>query len=368
MMKDKTLIDPSYHDDVLVMKEQRRRSAVRTGAALAVVIALPALLLLVFKEDAKFTLNIVTLICLWGSMAGAWNILGGYAGKFSLGNSAFFGTGAYASSILFVKAGVSPWIGMMVGVAVSVTLALFLGMITLRLKGKFFALCTIAFVALMEIAAVHARKLTGGAEGLLIPWEPGVQNMIFENEITWVYVFMGFMLFVYFLSRRLEVSPIGYRWTALRENEDAAEALGINTLNAKLSSFAISAALTSVGGTLYAQYNMFIEPIYVFGPELSTQFALYAIIGGMGTAIGPIMGAAVITPLEIILRSSFPDLASGGSLAIYALILVLVVLFIPRGFVAEFRDRCKSIFAKSGSGASRSAVEKGGCACLKQNP
>ncbi|MCL1939226.1 MAG: branched-chain amino acid ABC transporter permease [Desulfovibrionaceae bacterium] len=367
MAKDKSLIDPSYHDDVLAMREERRRSVVRTVLVLAAVISLPLLMSLILREDAKFSLNIIALICLWGAMAGAWNILGGYAGKFSLGNAAFFGAGAYSSSILFVKAGVSPWVGMVVGVGISMCLALFLGIITLRLKGKFFALCTIAFLALMEIAAVHARKLTGGAEGLLIPWRPGVQNMIFENELTWVYIFMGLMLFVYFLSRRLECSPIGYRWTALRENEDAAEALGINTLNAKLSSFVISAALTSVGGTLYAQYNMFIEPMYVFGHELSIQFALYAIIGGMGTAIGPIMGAAVITPLEITLRSSFPDLASGASLTVYALILILVVLFIPRGIVVEFRDRCKKAFAKLGASKSRASKAGGACSCLRQN-
>lgn len=356
-MQDKSFLDPLYRDDVLSLRGQRRRSAIRVAATTAAAIALPALVLLILQEDARFSLNIISLICLWGAMAGAWNILGGYAGKFSLGNSAFFGTGAYASSILFVKAGVAPWVGMAAGVAVSVGLALFLGMITLRLKGKFFALCTIAFVALMEIAAVHARGLTGGAEGLLIPWKPGVRNMIFENEITWVYIFMGFMFLVYFLSRWLERSPTGYRWTALRENEDAAEALGINTLNAKLSSFAISAALTSVGGTLYAQYNMFIEPVYVFGPELSTQFALYAIIGGMGTAVGPIMGAAVITPLEIVLRSSFPDLASGASLAMYSLILILVVLFIPRGFATEFRDRAAKMFV--GRGAADRGSEDG---------
>ena len=366
-MKNK-IFDPSYHDDVVALREQRRSRIITTAVVIAIVVAIPFIMHMFFYEDSKFYINIVTLVCLWGAMAGAWNILGGYAGKFSLGNSAFFGTGAYTSSILFVKLGVSPWIGMAVGVLISVALALVLGVITLRLKGKFFALCTIAFVALMEIAAVHLRQLTGGAEGLLIPWEPGIKNMIFDDAITWVYIFMGFLFFVYFLSRWLETSPLGYRWTALRENEDAAEALGINTLNAKLSSFAISAALTSVGGTLYAQYNMFIEPIYVFGPELSTQFALYSIIGGMGTALGPIMGAAVITPLEIVLRSSFPDFASGASLAMYALILVLVVLFIPRGFVAEFGSRFKRTGAARSGDSGSVSQKRGAGKCSEQNP
>jgi len=316
-----------------------RRSFMLTAVVLAVAIVIPLLI------EERFYRNVIALICLWGAMAGAWNILGGYAGKFSLGNAAFFGTGAYASSVLFVKAGISPWLGMCVGVLLSVILALFLGMITLRLKGKFFALCTIAFAALMEIMAIHLRSLTGGAEGLLLPWKPSVRNMIFESDLTWVYVLMGFTVFVYFLCKWLENRPLGYRWVALRENEDAAEALGINTLSAKLSSFAISATLTSIGGSLYAQYTMFIEPLYVFGWELSIQFALYAIIGGIGTAVGPLLGAILITPLEIFLRSSFPDLASGVSIGVYALILIVVVLFIPKGLAATIEPRLKRIFS-----------------------
>ena len=359
-MKDnQALLDPAHRDDILAIKQQRIRSFIRTAIILAVVIAIPALV------DQRFYRNVMALICLWGAMAGAWNILGGYAGKFSLGNAAFFGTGAYSSSILFVKLGVSPWLGMVVGVIISVILALLLGCITLRLKGKFFALCTIAFLSLMEIAAVHLRGLTGGAEGLVIIWKPGFENMMFQNDITWVYLFMGFMLFVYFLCRWLECSPAGYRWTALRENEDAAEALGVNTLSAKLSSFVLSAALTSMGGSFYAQYSMFIEPIYVFGLELSTQFALYAIIGGMGTALGPMMGAALITPLEIYLRSSFPALASGASLGMYALILIFVVLFLPKGLATGYEVLCNRFFAKR---ECDPAYTGGACACSKHNP
>ena len=337
-MKDETIPNPSYLDDRIAINKQRRRSIIVTSLVICLIILLPALV------EQRFYRNIMTLVFLWGAMAGAWNILGGYAGKFSLGNAAFFGTGAYTSSILFVKFGISPWLGMVVGILISVSLALLLGIITLRLKGKFFALCTIAFAMLMEIAAVHLRDLTAGAEGLLIPWKPGITNMLFENDLTWVYVVMIFMLIVYFSCRYLETSRIGYSWSALRGNEDAAEALGISTLKAKLSAFAISAAFTSAGGTLYAQYSMFIEPIYVFGLELSTQLALYAIIGGMGSAVGPMIGAAVITPLEIFLRSSFPEMASGASLAMYALILILVVLFLPQGFVVGFRN----IFKKFG--------------------
>ena len=329
-MKSNATPNPSYRDDPAEMKQKRQRAAVIYTLAICALIIVPLLL------EQRFYRNIMVLVFLWGGVAGAWNILGGYAGKFSLGNAAFFGTGAYTSSILFVKLGVSPWFGMLAGMVISMGLALLLGLITLRLKGKFFALCTIAFGVLMEIAAIHLRGLTGGAEGLNIPWKPSLINMQFKNDLVWVYTFMAFVLVVYFACRWLESSRIGYNWIALRENEDAAESLGINTLTAKLSAFTISAAFTSIGGSLYAQYTMFIEPVYVLGLELSTQCALYAIIGGIGSAIGPMIGAAIITPLEIFLRSSFPQLASGASLAMYALILVLVVLFLPKGFVVGF--------------------------------
>lgn len=338
-MKDEAMLNSAYQDDLTAINKKRRRSILITTLVICALILIPVLV------EQRFYRNIMTLVFLWGAIAGAWNILGGYAGKFSLGNAAFFGTGAYTSSILFVKLGISPWLGMLVGMLISVCLALLLGIITLRLKGKFFALCTIAFATLMEIAAIHLRDLTAGAEGLLIPWKPGLGNMLFESDLTWVYVIMAFMLIVYFSCRWLESSRMGYSWTALRGNEEAAESLGINTLTAKLSAFAISAAFTSIGGTLYAQYTMFIEPIYVLGLELSTQIALYAIIGGMGSAAGPMIGAAVITPLEITLRSSFPALASGASLAMYALLLILVVLFLPKGFVAGVGNIFKKLVA-----------------------
>lgn len=302
---------------------------------LAVLFTIPLLL------NNPFHLNILTLIFLWSAMAGAWNILGGYAGRFSLGNAAFFGTGAYTSSILFTKLGISPWIGMIAGASISLLLALILGLITLRLRGTFFCLCTIAVISLMEIMATHFRGLTNGAEGIVIPYMPSLPNMVFDTDLPWAYIMLSFMLIVYFLTHFCENRPLGYRWNALRENEEAAEALGINTLHAKISAFIISAVLTSIGGSLYAQYTLFIEPIYVYSVDLSVQFAMYAIIGGMGTALGPIVGAAVLTPVTIILRSSFPELASGVSMACYALVLIIAVLFFPNGIVSVCKNYLK---------------------------
>jgi branched-chain amino acid transport system permease protein len=270
-------------------------------------------------------------------MAGAWNIVGGYAGKFSLGHAAFFGLGAYTSSILYARLGISPWLGVPLGAALSVALAVLIGLVTLRLKGKYLALCTIAFVSLMEILAVHFRGLTGGSEGLMLPYEPGLANLTFSNEsekLVWAYIFAALAFGVYKLCRRLEDSPLGYRLAALREDEDAAESLGVDTLKIKLASFGISAAVTSLGGSLYAQYLLWIEPQYVMSMDLSTQFALFAIIGGVGSAIGPMLGAGLVYPLLTFMRSAFPDLPPGFNMLIYGLLLIVVVLFLPKGLVS----------------------------------
>ncbi len=314
------------------------------------LLAIGGLVLLPIVVDQPYYREIIGLIFLWSAMAGAWNIVGGYAGKFSLGHAAFFGVGAYTSALLYTRLGISPWIGILAGMALSVLLALFIGIVTLRLKGKFFALCTIAFGQLMEIMAVYLRSITGGSEGLLIPFKPGIVTLTFSSKLVWVYIFCGLMLSVYGISRWLERSALGYKLIALREDEDAAEALGVNTLWAKLASISLSAALTSLGGSLFAQYFAWLEPSFCFSLDLSIQFALFAIIGGMGTAIGPILGAALITPLQIFLRAAFSGTAASGvSMAIYGLLLVLVVLFMPKGLVVEVSDRLRRRSARRSS-------------------
>jgi len=305
------------------------------------LITLTALVILPIVIDHPYYREIIGLIFLWSAMSGAWNIVGGYAGKFSLGHAAFFGIGAYTSGLLYVRLGVSPWLGMFAGMVLAVIFALFIGVVTLRLKGKFFALCTIAFGQLIEIMVVYLRGLTGGSEGLLIPFKPGLAALTFSSKLVWVYIFCALMLLVYAVSRWIEKSPLGYRLAALREDEDAAEALGVNTLSVKLISISISAALTALGGSLFAQYFLWLEPSFCVALDLSVQFALFAIIGGMGTAIGPILGASLITPLQIFLRAALGTGASGISMLIYGLLLVIVVLFMPRGIAVEVQERLR---------------------------
>ncbi len=243
------------------------------------------------------------MILLWAMLASSWNIAGGYAGMFSLGHGAFIGIGAYASSMLFIHFKLSPWIGMIIGALAAGIVAAFLGYICGRLKGHYFALATIAFVELTNITGVQLKELTRGSEGLSIPFSPGWLNFMFESKVTYAYIGLVFAAIFYFLSLTLERSKLGYYLVAMREDEDAAKSLAINTPLVKMISIGLSGFLAAIGGTFYAQYILFIEPDTVLSFNFSVQVALVTIVGGMGTALGPIIGSFLLTPLSMLLRA-----------------------------------------------------------------
>jgi len=283
----------------------------------------------------NYYLDIIIQILMWGAAATAWNIVGGYAGQFSLGHAAFFGIGAYTSSLLFVVMGVSPWIGMLAGAALSGLFALVIGYLSVRLRGPFFTLATIALAEVLQIVAIYWRSLTGGGAGLLVPFTPGLATFMFESKRTYAYVGVGFLLAMLGASYAIERSRIGYYLVAIREEEEAARALGVRVLWMKLAAIVVSAFFTSLIGSFYAQYTLWLEPPYTFSLDLSIQFSLMAIIGGLGTWFGPLLGAALITPLNLFLRAWFGEVASGLYLVFYGVALVLVVLFMKQGIAVE---------------------------------
>ena len=300
--------------------------------------ALVALLALVpLSTSNNYYMDIIVQIFMWGAAATAWNIVGGYAGQFSLGHSAFFGIGAYTSSLLFIAFGLSPWIGMLAGGGLSALFALIIGYLSVRLRGPFFTLATIALAEVLQILAIYWRDLTGGGSGVLLPFRPGFANFMFESKQTYAYVALGFLLAVLAVAYVIERSRLGYYLVAIREEEDAARALGVRVLWMKLLAIVISAFFTSLIGTFYAQYILWLEPPYAFSLELSIQFALMAIIGGLGTLPGPLLGAVLITPLGIFLRAWLGAAASGLYIVFYGIILVIVVLFMRQGIAVEFR-------------------------------
>ena len=282
---------------------------------------------------SPFYLDILIMIFLWAMLASSWNVAGGYAGMFSLGHGAFIGIGAYMSSMLFIHFKLSPWIGMIAGAVAAGIVASFLGYICGRLRGHYFALATIAFVELTNISGVQLKELTRGSEGLSIPFHPGWANFMFESKVTYAYIGLIFMAAFYFLTLALHRSKLGYYLVAMREDEDAAKSLAINTPLIKMISIGLSGFLAAIGGTFYAQYILFIEPDTVLSFNFSVQVALVTIVGGMGTALGPIIGSFLLTPLSMLLRAYLGGGLAGLHIVIYGFLLLIVVFFIPDGIV-----------------------------------
>ncbi len=313
-----------------------RRRLVRHSPAALVVAALAAVPLVVTNN---YYLDSIIVCFFWGSMAAAWNLVGGYAGQLSLGHTAFFGIGAYASSILFARYALTPWLGLLVGAALAAVFAVFVGLVCFRLRGPFFALVTIAFAEVGLIVASSLRDLTKGTEGFNIPFRPAFENMLFRGKVGYFYLFLGYAMLLYVISRAVEESKLGYSLIAFREDEEAARMLGVPTVRVRLIALGASAALTAVGGTLYAQYYQFLDPASTFGINFSIQVALLTMVGGIGTAAGPFFGALLMTPLGQFFRAWLGGGAAGLYLALYGIALILVVLFLPNGIVPEVRRR-----------------------------
>jgi branched-chain amino acid transport system permease protein len=302
----------------------RRRGAVALFGVAAVT---PAVV-----HDAYF-LDSLVLVLLWGALSAAWNVAGGYAGQVSIGHASFFGIGTYSAALMVTRFQQNPWLGMLIGVMLSIGAGVVIGFLSNRLRGPYFALSTIAFSQVLLIAVSRWRGFTAGAEGIPVPFRPGFATLGL-GHVAWVYLALAVAVLYYALEVYLERSRVGYQLAGIREDEDAAEALGIATRRLKVLAVALSAALTSVCGTLWAQYVGFVDPTYVFSVDLSVRFALNTIIGGIGTALGPYLGSLLITSLETYLRATFSGLQAGFTgiyLIIYGVVLILVVRFVPEG-------------------------------------
>jgi len=298
------------------------------------------ILILVFLPQIvqnPFVLHLVIMVFFYAALGAAWNIIGGFAGQLSLGHAAFYGVGAYSCVLLNLYLGLSPWIGMGVGVVVASLFGAAISYPCFQLRGPFFTLATIAFAEVLRILAIYFKEFTKGSVGITIPQKMGLGHFMFREKAPYFYIVLIFAVGAFLISYWIEKSRFGYHLAALREDEDAAESLGVNTSRTKLKAAIISAALTSIGGVFYAQYIMFIEPYSEFSLDLSIQFALVPMIGGMGTSIGPFLGSLVMTPLQELLRSWLGGQFAGLYLVIYGCILMLVVIFIPQGILGLLR-------------------------------
>jgi branched-chain amino acid transport system permease protein len=305
----------------------------------------------------EYVLHIAVLVLIYAYLSTAWNILGGYAGQHSLGHSLFMGIGAYTSTYLFTKLGLTPWVGMWLGALLAGLAGWFIGYICFRygLKGAYFALVTIA----MAEAAVYLTNninAIGGAQGLEVKWmgnAPGL--MQFESKAGYYYIILVMTALAIAYASWLSKQRFGYRLVAVRENEDAAEALGVNTLGSKIQALVISAVMTALGGAFFAQYFTYINPRNVFGEGPSVQILLFAIIGGLGTVWGPVVGALVLVPVAELSRSWAGGIFAGANLLFYGTVLVLVMLFMPRGIVGLYETLRMRLTKRAPEGERRTA-------------
>ena len=304
------------------------------------VLALAAALVLGPPLVSPYVLHILVLVLFFAFLGVAWNLLGGYAGQFSFGHAAFFGIGAYTSTLLLVRLGLSPWLGFLAGGALAAAFGCFAGYLAFRygLRGPYFALVTLAFAEMLRLVALN-WTVVGGPMGILIPLPragDALWRLQFPDKLPYYYLMLALLGLALWLNRTIEHARLGHVLAAIRENEDAAEASGVDTLAAKLWAMAFSAFLTALGGTFYAQYFSFIDPTLAFGPAVSVEILLRPIVGGPGTLIGPVLGSLVLTPLSELTRRLIRG-RPGLDVMVYGAVLVVVVTFLPGGLVGAWR-------------------------------
>ncbi len=321
-----------------VTRPDRRPWLAAGGLGLA-ALAFP----LVARGESQLNLGI--LVLLYAALAQAWNILGGFAGQVSLGNAAFFGVGAYTSTVLLDRWHVSPWLGMVAGALLAAVCAVVVGYPVFRLGGHYFAIATIALAEIV-LVLVSNWEYVGGAVGLSIPFVRGPDRrptdswaflQFNEGRAPYFYVALALVALATGVAVAVERSKVGYYLRAIKNDQQAARALGVDVLRYKLVALVVSAALTAALGTFYAQYLLFIDPDTTMRLELSVLIALVAILGGVGTVAGPLLGAMVLIPLSELTRSW---LGGGGNtldLVLYGGLIVLISVFQPNGLLALAR-------------------------------
>jgi branched-chain amino acid transport system permease protein len=305
-------------------------------APMAVVVA--ALALVPLLTASNVVLNFMVMALLIALVGQGWNLLGGYGGQYSFGHAAFFGTGCYVTAILQMRYGVNAWVGFCIGIAAGALVGAIIGLLSFRsgLRGSYFALVTLAFAEVLRIIA-SVTPITGAGVGTLIKLDLRPEAFQFQSRAPFYWIILALVALSLLLVRAIEHSRFGAYLVAIRENEDAAKALGVDATMVKLSAMTISAAITAAGGCFYAQYFLFIDAGIAYGPWISIEALLAPIIGGIGTVFGPLLGALVVKTLGE-LTKLVTGSAPGLDLVIHGSVLIVVVAFAPRGIAGVVAD------------------------------
>lgn len=321
------------------MESKQLSLAGKTGRFVSPSGILPALLIvaaLIFPlgDQDEYVMRLATNVFYFGALGCAWNLIGGFGGQLSLAHAALFALGCYPTGLFLMNWGVTPLVGGLVGIAAAVLGALMIGYPTFRLRGPYFALGTLAFNEITRILLLYFKDYTRGPLGLIIPFKgQNPVNLQFAGPEPYYYIAFGILMLSVYAGHRVATSKTGYYLMAIRGDQDAAESIGVDLRATKLKVLALSAALTGLVGVFYTVYIAYVDPESVASIDLSIKIVLIAIIGGMGTVWGPVLGAAILIPLTELSNACFGSGKAGTSLILYALLLILIVLFSPRGLI-----------------------------------
>ncbi|MEV4602317.1 branched-chain amino acid ABC transporter permease [Amycolatopsis sp. NPDC049253] len=326
----------------------RRQSIQRSVVILVVITVLAAFAPALLPESSQ---TIAVRVLIFAIMAIGWNLMSGYGGMFSFGHAAFFGIGAYTDVYLLEHFGWSPWISLVVGAMLAALVAICIGYLAFRykLRSAYFALATFAFAEMLRLLATNTSWVNGttGFHVPLLPDNSWSMLQFAANAPQYYYIGLALVVICLLITMFYLRSRTGIHTVAVRDNEDAADALGVNVMRVKLTTMALSAAITSVAGMFYAQYFMFVDPDIAFGQAQSVQAIAPAVIGGVATLWGPLVGALILGPLSDLtagwLRNppAFLEFLSGrGGLdvVLYSILLIVIALVLPKGIVGSIRD------------------------------
>ena len=302
------------------------------GLLLAVALAFPLLF------SSPFMVNFGVLALFYAFIGQSWNIAGGFAGQLSFGHVAFFGVGAYASTMVQMRLGWNPWLGLPVSALAGAAAGWLIAVLSFRagLKGSYFALITLAFAEVFRIIA-NSVEVTGGGLGMLIPMKQTVANFQFGDRRVFYFIILALTVASVLLALWLKGSRFGARLAAIRENEDSARALGINAFAEKTKIMMISGAIAGIGGCFFSQYFLYIDPTIAFGVDKSVEMLLVSMIGGAGTVYGPLIGAVLLAAISELTRAWFT--LQGLSLVLYGALLVVIIAYLPNGLIDLFKRR-----------------------------
>jgi len=314
----------------------RRRQLITAFVVFALIALVPRLVTDVYM------MNVLILTLLFAALSQSWNLLGGYCGQVSLGHALYFGIGAYATSILYVKFGITPWGGLLAGGIIAALIALALGYPCFRLKGHYFSIATIV-IAEIGLLLFHNWDYAGAALGIQWPFTPDSwwTLQFARDKAPYFYFALGLFAVTWLVTFSIVESKWGYWWRAVKDSADAAESLGVTIFRSKMAAAAISAFFTAVGGGFYAAFVSYIDPDSVMHFRFSLLMALPAVLGGVGSLWGPAIGALILIPLAELTRSYLGGSGSGLDLVIYGGLIMIVSLTRPEGILSIIKPVVK---------------------------